>query len=255
MTQEHIKRIRLIYSIILSISLVIAGICLMGACVSIYRSGEKPFSPETVAAAFSMIAFSVYPALVLVLGSFILDFFMPTEKKKSYDKQYAMILRKLHEKNDVCASAQADAIAAEQKHRKLHWAISIVLLIIGSVVFLTYGMNPANFHQSQINASMISAMWVLLPCMAVPFAYGIFAAYNAKRSMQREIELIKQAVAAGCPKKNATSEAKNINWMQIGRLALLGVAIAILVYGFIAGGTADVLTKAINICTECVGLG
>ena len=33
------------------------------------------------------------------------------------------------------------------------------------------------------------------------------------------------------------------------------VGLVILVYGFFAGGTADVLTKAVNICTECVGLG
>ena len=39
------------------------------------------------------------------------------------------------------------------------------------------------------------------------------------------------------------------------RLALLGVGIAIFAYGFFAGGTADVMTKAVNICTECVGLG
>ena len=39
------------------------------------------------------------------------------------------------------------------------------------------------------------------------------------------------------------------------RLALLCVGIGIFVYGFFAGGTADVMTKAVNICTECVGLG
>ncbi|MBR4862977.1 MAG: thioredoxin [Oscillospiraceae bacterium] len=39
------------------------------------------------------------------------------------------------------------------------------------------------------------------------------------------------------------------------RYALLVVAVSILVYGYFAGGTNDVLTKAINICTECVGLG
>ena len=39
------------------------------------------------------------------------------------------------------------------------------------------------------------------------------------------------------------------------RLALLGVGIVIFAYGFFAGGTADVMTKAVNICTECVGLG
>ena len=39
------------------------------------------------------------------------------------------------------------------------------------------------------------------------------------------------------------------------RLALLVVGIGIFAYGFFAGGTADVMTKAVNICTECVGLG
>lgn len=39
------------------------------------------------------------------------------------------------------------------------------------------------------------------------------------------------------------------------RYSVLGVALVCIVYGFFAGGTADVLTKAVNICTECVGLG
>ena len=50
-----------------------------------------------------------------------------------------------------------------------------------------------------------------------------------------------------------TQEKKSsLLWL---RLALLSVGIFLLVYGFMTGGTADVLTKAINICTECVGLG
>ncbi|MBQ8769226.1 MAG: thioredoxin [Oscillospiraceae bacterium] len=39
------------------------------------------------------------------------------------------------------------------------------------------------------------------------------------------------------------------------RLAVLGLALGVIVGGFVAGGTADVLAKAVAICTECVGLG
>ncbi|MBQ2901252.1 MAG: thioredoxin [Agathobacter sp.] len=39
------------------------------------------------------------------------------------------------------------------------------------------------------------------------------------------------------------------------RNAILVVAIILVVYGFLNGGTIDVLAKAINICTECIGLG
>jgi len=47
-------------------------------------------------------------------------------------------------------------------------------------------------------------------------------------------------------------EAKRI---RISRYCILGVAVLFLVYGLATGGIADVLAKAINICTECIGLG
>ena len=39
------------------------------------------------------------------------------------------------------------------------------------------------------------------------------------------------------------------------RVILLGAAVCFLVLGAINGGMRDVLIKAINICTECIGLG
>jgi len=47
----------------------------------------------------------------------------------------------------------------------------------------------------------------------------------------------------------------NDNKTKIARLVILGVAITVLILGFAFGGYADVLTKAVNICTECIGLG
>ncbi len=39
------------------------------------------------------------------------------------------------------------------------------------------------------------------------------------------------------------------------RAALLAVAVALIVAGIANGGLRDVLYKAKNICTECIGLG
>ncbi|MBR2311262.1 MAG: thioredoxin [Oscillospiraceae bacterium] len=36
---------------------------------------------------------------------------------------------------------------------------------------------------------------------------------------------------------------------------MLCVAVVCILVGYFSGGTEDVLTKAVNICTECVGLG
>ena len=255
------RRIHLIYSIVLSAVTVIAGICLIMACIGIYNSGDRPFSREAVAAAFSGIAVPVYLFLALVIGGFILDGFWPGEKRKqSVEKQYGVILRKLHRKLDLnsCDSALRTSILVQQKRRKLHKIVCAVLLVIGSTIFLSYGMNSSNFHQTQINDSMVSAMKLFFPCLAVPFAYAVFCAYYGKASMKKEIELVKQAIAGGSQAvapKAAVQPKDHSKQLLIARCVLLGIGVVILVCGFIAGGTKDVLTKAINICTECVGLG
>ena len=39
------------------------------------------------------------------------------------------------------------------------------------------------------------------------------------------------------------------------RWGVLAVALALTVTGILTGGFQDVLTKAINLCSECIGLG
>jgi hypothetical protein len=42
---------------------------------------------------------------------------------------------------------------------------------------------------------------------------------------------------------------------NITRYSILAAALVLTVLGFLTGGWQDVLTKAINICSECIGLG
>lgn len=260
MTAEKARRIRLIYGIVLSVMLVISGICLIAACLGIYRSGDHPFTRQVVAERFAGICIPIYICLVLIVGGFILDFLLPLEKQKlTAVQQNALILRRLHERNDLsgCGEALRKDIQTQQKRRKLHWSISIVLLAAGSVVFLIYALDGSHFHSSQITQSVISAMYVMLPCLGIPFLYSVFSAFYSRASMGKEIALVKQAIAEGCPRKEAKKiePKKPGKGVRVLRLALICVAVGILLYGFFAGGTVDVLTKAVNICTECVGLG
>ena len=63
-------------------------------------------------------------------------------------------------------------------------------------------------------------------------------------------KLLKNAGAT--PSRSPAAPKKDLSWV---RGVILGVAIVCVVLGFCTGGTQDVLTKAVNICTECVGLG
>ena len=253
MTEKQKETIHRTYGLVLSIALAVAGVLLMVGCLQIYRSGAKPFTPESVAATFSGIALPVYVCVGLIFLGFALDGFLPLPKKApKVQRQPEVILQRLHSK---LGGNVSQAILREQRSRKLHRVITLGLLVAGSIAFLCYGANPANFHQSEITESMQKAMYVLLPCMAVPFGYGVFTAFYAKASMEREIVLAKQAAAQAQATEKPEAAAPCEKGVVILRWAILCFGLVIALYGLFAGGTNDVLTKAINICTECVGLG
>ncbi len=259
MTKEIKMNLRRIYNIIFSIMIVIAGICLIAGCLSIYLSGDQPFSRESVAATFSGIAFPIYLCLAMTIISFVLEVIAPSNKEKApVFKPYVAILERLHSNRDLrqCDEAIRNEICALQKNRKLHVIIRTVVLSISSIVFLVYALNGSNYHQSEINNSMINAMMVLTPCLLISFAYALFVSVHNEKSVEKEIELIKQLpVAQNADISEDIQETDSEKKQNISRSVIVTVAIVFIVYGLISGGTVDVLAKAINICTECIGLG
>ena len=265
MTKETIIRIHRIYSVLLSIVIVIAGLCLIAGCINIYNLGDNPFSREIVAETFQGIAVPVYLCLGMTLLSFLLeavlsvtDVLPPERKNMGSQKPYPVILRRLYSNKDTekCEDSVKNQLVSLQKNRKLHIILRTVVLIISSIAFLIYALNGSHFHQTDINGSMIKAMWILIPCLIVSFGYALFTAIHNERLIQKEIELLKQAPAADNVKpKDSANETAAQKKLNTYRLAILFVAVFCFTYGLLTGGTADVLTKAINICTECIGLG
>lgn len=255
MTNNKIILAQRIYHILHSISIVIAGICLMAGCLSIYSSGDHPYSRQIVAETFSKIAVPVCLCIVLTVIGFIWEFLVPSksDKEKKYIPYNHILNRLIAKKNlNACDEQLLNSIYKERKSRKINTIINTVIICIAGAVFLSYALNSNNY-QTDINASVIKAMQVLVPCLTVPFAYSIFTAYYNEKSLKKEIELMKKA-----PAKENSEETKTQNSekaVTFVRFALLFIGIGIVCYGYFAGGTVDVLTKAINICTECIGLG
>ena len=143
MTKRNKINLRSIYKILLSISIFLAGICLITGCIYIYVSGDG-YSRQIVSNTFSKINIPIYLCLLLIIGDIIWELLSPTKIK------------------------------------------------------------------------------------------------NQKFNNNRSDDNI------------PSQTSKNV---KIIRLVILSSAIVILIFGFVTGGYADVLTKAINICTECIGLG
>ena len=254
MASERIQKLRRIYGIALSCVIIVAGICLMAACVSIYRSGDEPYSREAVAAAFAPISIPVYLCLAMVVAGFVLKLLFPAPAKKAAaPRQYSVMLKRLHDRVDpeTCGSELWEKITAEQALRKRNARICALVLVAAAAVFLIYALNSSHFHSSDINGSMVRAMYLLVPCLVVAFLACILTVSARQKSMLREMELLKQCPKAETPRTEVPKAASSNKVRYV--LLLAGIALA--VFGFCAGGTADVLTKAVNICTECIGLG
>ncbi|MBQ4600590.1 MAG: hypothetical protein IJB17_03045 [Oscillospiraceae bacterium] len=252
MTTQKRKQLHRIYRIAVSIVTVIAGICLMCACVGIYRSGDKPFSREAVAQAFAPIALPVYLCLALVIGGFILDAALPCPEKEKAQRQPHMVLQRLRQKTDMtlCTPETCRAVLSQCESRRRCTLICTAVNLIAAVVFLIYALNGSNFHRSEINASMLRAMYLFVPCLAVSFASALLCVYHNRKSMEAEIAALRQA--KDCAAEPVPHRERKLHWLKA---ALIAAAVVLIAVGYAGGGFRDVLTKAVNICTECIGLG
>jgi hypothetical protein len=100
---------------------------------------------------------------------------------------------------------------------------------------------------------MIRNTLVWAACLVPACALGIYTAYAGRCSMKTELELLRHVALQKMPPKDVIKScALQLN---ILRGSLIALAIALIVVGAIGEGWRDVLTKAVAICTECVGLG
>lgn len=256
MKKEALLKLRKPLRIVLSAAILLTGLCLMVACLRIYYSGSQPFSREAVAAAFGTIAIPVYLGLGVSVICILVELLIPRpEETQVPGRHLPMLLKRAQERTDLsrCDAELREEVLALRSARKLYNHIGMTILALSAILFLTYGLNPHNFHPSHIDQSMIRAMYWLVPCTVVPFGYGIFTSRKNRVSMAKELALLRSA-----PKESRIPAPKRPSHEKrdfLLRTGLLAVGLALLVWGAFAGGAGDVLTKAANICSECIGLG
>ena len=263
MTQEKQQKIHKLYGILFTFSALLAGLCLIVACLQIYRTGiandaSQIYTREIVAQAFAKISTMVYICLALMIGGLVLDLALPIEKKQQKpEKNLPLIRRKLQEKTDLdaCDETLRKAVAKEQKQRQGMDTLVFILLFTNLYGIWDYAADPTHWDANS-TPSMVTAVVVMLVRLFIPFIFTVFAVYRSRKSLEREIALMRQA-AAQAPQEaeKAVPKMRSNRVANIVRTALLIIGALLVILGACNEGTADILTKAVNICTECVGLG
>lgn len=258
MSKDRKKRIHLVYGCITAALVVAVGIALALSCIHIYRSGDQPFSTASIALHFQRIAPLVWLCLAAILGGFLLPLFLPCETGRIQAiRDSGVTLSRLTAR---LGELTAEERAALEKEQRLRTALRIgtgVLIAVLWVYPLIYCTDSAHFTISDLTQDILSATVLVLVTAALSLGLGVLCVYLTQASIRREITVCKQALAsrpAAAPAQAAAGARKQPNVWGL-RCAVFLIAVLFIVLGVFNDGIADVLGKAIRICTECIGLG
>ena len=262
MTKKTANTIRLIYGCLLSVLLVVTGVLLMIECVNVYNIGTRPFTPENISAAFGKIAIPVYITIGAVIIGIILKIALPEDKgkvKAIFDQK--SVLARLEKKVVMPEGNCSGCPIRKEKIMRLIARLIVLVISLRSGAFaLEYVLNFENFTMDYNACIKLACIWVFAATIVVMGAC-IALVYFEEASYKRQIKAVKSLIAKGHvatpAAKEETIETKKakVPVALIVRLSILAVAIVFIILGAFNGGMADVLSKAINICTECIGLG
>ncbi|MGM9969592.1 MAG: CD1871A family CXXC motif-containing protein [Anaeroplasma sp.] len=249
--------------IIMSVQTILMGILFIIQVSRIYfaNPGNDPYTREIVSKYLLQISpiIILWILLIIVCGVYfnIKGSYSYNDKTKiTYKSKLSLILKKApilsKDNNDLLSKK----IYVERKNRKLVWIITLIVIAISASMGLLYLINKNHFIASgNNNKQVLNMCFYLLPWILISFGSSIFAIFFSEWSCKKEIELVKGLIKANGKNSIMPEIAYKNKTINIARFIIGFVAIIMIVVGMINGGANDVLQKAVNICTECIGLG
>lgn len=257
--------LRKVYGIALSVLTVITGAALIIQSQKIYRSADtSPYTREKVIAALSQIAALLILWLCAVIGGAIIWKIYPEEvQKPKASFSQSELLKRLTQK--LPDGAMSKRLKQSFVIKTALWSVCFVFGILATVMTCVCVFNPNNYTplgpDFEPTADMLAMLPKFLPWVASFFILAVAVTIYTEISAKNDIKEIKRILATGV-KQNRAEKAPNAErekdkriFTLAARCVLACAAVSLIVIGCLNGGAADVLEKAINICTECIGLG
>lgn len=262
------EKIRTIYAIILSVFIGAVGIALVCVAADIYYSGEGPgliYSREIVGDRLKKLAIPLICLLAAIIAGAIFPAFETKAKRTS-----EATLQKLKRRMPAGGSGEEFERARKAYHNEtvlkiFAWCLALVLALICAIVSLVYLSKTAHFREGDLSRQILNMVKTVLPCTAVSVLAFVGASVVNGVCSQEQVKQLKIMIKCGSREIALPAEieildrVKKVASHDITLWAVRGVvfliAVAFIIAGVLNGGARDVLVKAINICTECIGIG
>ena len=247
--------------VLLAVMTVAVCLLLCWQAIDIYRVGNLPenfsspgvriqpvYSLPVVRERLSAVAPFLFAYLAAVVVGLVLQAIADEKPRPAVSREPEETLRRLRQR----VAAVPAAAMSEQSARFRVWAWAVAVASVCAAMALSYLLNQEHFTDWDLEKVVGGMMLHVAPWVALAFAALCAASHQAAKSVRREIELLKAAPQAK-PAQVVEESPKPVS--PYLRAALYAAAVVLIVLGVMNGGLRDVLVKAINICTECIGLG
>ena len=251
---------RKVYLALLAAALVLLTVLLSAAALRIWREGsarkaenplESVYTLENVEEEFLRIS----PLLFAVIGMAAAGLLLGIRDEKSAgpvpapEAERDLLVFRLGEPG-------AEIRKERNRQRSIRW-IRWVLFAACMVPVLIYCTDRGHFPENDLEAMFASLAVHTLPWAAAGLLILLIGVLLEEKSIRREIGAVRTQLKAEKSSRQAAAAAgkKPGRGTAAVRIALLLAAAVFIVLGALNGSLNDVLMKAINICTECIGLG
>lgn len=262
---DKISLVRRITAWALAVATVLCAVAFAVACVQIYRSGDRPFTPESIGGAWRTVAIFFYLTIVLAVGTGVLFLLYPVPAKKQKGIIFPE-LRLAKIKTRLARKQYSDELLLPLRKHEIYLKsmriTALAICMLSAVYPLIYLNNPDNFTSidAQLNAQVLDAVIPSLCFAAAALIYCCAVRLLTDASCESAILYAKAIMLLPAPaaeKKPSGKQEKGLPAYTtiVLRAVLLVAAVGMIIAGILNEGANDVLQKAIRICTECIGLG
>lgn len=260
LNEQNAKKLKTISKIILSVLTLVVGFLFLQQVLTIYFTGKGTdtiYSREIVSAKLLEILVPVIIWVLAIIFTAVVWGMYP-DGKIPHRRDEVYVLNKLKKRLPAVAKEglleEYNFIKDQTKKVKTVKIISFVLTALFVVYFLVYMFLPSSFtDKTYATQEIIKMLTFILPALAIIFAMNVFCKYYELESAKKQMPAVKKLIVGEKEEKAQSTKSELV--IKIVRLTLLAVGVLFVIAGIFNGSMRDVLIKAINICTECIGLG
>ncbi len=234
-----------------------------------YEGGQGSYTREIVGERLKRISPALWLWLASVVAGFILWEVFPVESMKTpyRDPRYTLtrLTRKMPAVVGDGLKEEYEAYSARKRVLKIAKICCAALSAGVAVYVLVYLCLPSSFSvAANATEEVLRMVKFLFPAIFASFfaciAFALYETISAKRILPTVKKL---AAAGGEPEKREESafqrrvhQITRAKWfLPAVRITVIVTACVLIITGIFTGNMSAVFRKAVNICTECIGLG